>query len=60
MDGMEHTDAYLFGRKTYEELVAYWPTAPSDNPMAQHLNRTPKFVALADTPHKIDARGTGP
>ena len=45
MEGMEETDAYVFGRKTYEELVAYWPTAPSDNPMAQHLNRTPKFVA---------------
>ena len=28
MEGMEQTDAYLFGRKTYEELVAYWPTAP--------------------------------
>jgi dihydrofolate reductase len=45
MEGLEQTDAYLFGRKTYEELVAYWPTAPSDNPIAQHLNRTPKYVA---------------
>ena len=45
MEGVEKTDAYLFGRKTYEEMAAYWPTAPSDNPMAQHLNRTPKFVA---------------
>jgi len=45
MEGMVETDAYLFGRKTYEELAAFWPTAPADNPMAQHLNGTPKFVA---------------
>ncbi len=43
--GMAETDAYLFGRKTYEHMAASWPKAPADDPMAQHLNNTPKFVA---------------
>jgi dihydrofolate reductase len=43
--GMEATDAYLFGRKTYERMASYWPTAPSDDPFAAHLNPTPKYVA---------------
>src|SRR6266511_6193906 len=42
---MAATDAYLFGRKTYEKMAAYWPTAPSDDPFAQHLNSTAKYVA---------------
>ena len=44
-EGMAATDAYLFGRKTYEKMAAYWPTAPGDDPYAQHLNGTPKYVA---------------
>lgn len=37
--------AYLFGRRTYEGMAAFWPNQPDDNPMAAHLNRTPKYVA---------------
>jgi dihydrofolate reductase len=44
-EGMAATDAHLFGRKTYEIMAAYWPTAPRDDPFAQHLNSTPKYVA---------------
>jgi len=44
-EGMATTDAHLFGRKTYEIMAAYWPTAPSDDPFARHLNTTPKYVA---------------
>jgi dihydrofolate reductase len=44
-EGMSATDAYLFGRKTYEHMAAYWPTAPADDPYAQHLNSMPKYVA---------------
>jgi dihydrofolate reductase len=44
-EGMAATDTYLFGRKTYEGMAAYWPTAPDDDPYARHLNSTPKFVA---------------
>ncbi len=42
---LSSTSAYLFGRRTYDELVQFWPDQPDDNPMAAHLNRTPKFVA---------------
>ncbi|MGE5460749.1 MAG: dihydrofolate reductase family protein [Solirubrobacterales bacterium] len=43
--GMTETDAQLFGRKTYEIMAAYWPTAPSDDPYAKHLNSVRKYVA---------------
>jgi dihydrofolate reductase len=44
-EGMAETTAYLFGRKTYEKMAAFWPTAPKDDPYAQHLNSTRKYVA---------------
>jgi dihydrofolate reductase len=43
-EGMAATDAYLFGRKTYESMARHWPTAPSDDPFGAHLNATPKYV----------------
>jgi dihydrofolate reductase len=44
-EGMAATDAHLFGRKTYEIMAAYWPTAPADDPFARHLNGVQKYVA---------------
>ncbi len=44
-EGLTATTAYLFGRKTYEKMAAYWPHEPDDNPIAAHLNATPKYVA---------------
>ena len=44
-EGMAATDAYLFGRKTYQKMAAHWPNAPADDPYAQHLNGTQKYVA---------------
>jgi dihydrofolate reductase len=43
--GMAATDAYLFGRKTYQALAAYWPTVPDDDLYGRHLNPMPKYVA---------------
>lgn len=46
------TTAYLFGRRTYQEMAAFWPTQPDENPMAASLNRTQKYVVshtLTDT-----------
>jgi dihydrofolate reductase len=45
LEGMESTTAYLFGRRTYEKMLAFWPQQPSTNPMAAHLNATPKYIA---------------
>lgn len=43
--GLDDTTAYLFGRKTYEKMAAFWPSVPDENPMAAHLNATEKYVA---------------
>jgi dihydrofolate reductase len=45
VEGLKSTTAYLFGGKTYEKMVGYWPSQPDENPMAAHLNATPKDVA---------------
>lgn len=37
--------SYLFGRRTYEKMAEFWPHQPDDNPMAAHLNSTPRYVA---------------
>src|SRR6202043_3806416 len=44
-EGMAATDTYLFGRKTYEAMAAYWPTVSDDDPFARSLNSAPKYVA---------------
>lgn len=43
-EGMRSTSAYLFGRRTYEKMASHWPNEPDTNPMAAHLNATPKYV----------------
>jgi dihydrofolate reductase len=43
--GLGETTAYLFGRKTYEKMAAFWPLQPDDNPIAAHMNAMPKHVA---------------
>jgi dihydrofolate reductase len=43
-EGLAATTAYLFGRRTYEHMAAHWPTEPDTNPIAAHLNATPKYV----------------
>lgn len=43
-NSMAATDTYLFGRKTFENFAAYWPTAPREIPFTDHLNNTAKYV----------------
>ncbi len=45
LEGMQTTSAYIFGRRTYEKMQAFWPQQPDANPMAAHLNATPKYIA---------------
>jgi dihydrofolate reductase len=49
VDAIPSTGAFLFGRRTYEELAQFWPFQPDDNPMAAHLNRIPKYVVTHRT-----------
>lgn len=44
-NGLAGTSTYLFGRRTYEKMAAFWPHQPDTNLMAAHLNATPKHVA---------------
>ncbi|MCY4727209.1 dihydrofolate reductase family protein [Nocardioides sp. STR2] len=44
-DGLSGTSAYLFGRKTYEKMAAFWPHQPPSDVMASHLTSTSKHVA---------------
>jgi len=46
-EGFTATTAYLFGRRTYEKMAAHWPNQPDDNPIAAHLNATPKYVVTS-------------
>jgi dihydrofolate reductase len=41
--GMASADAFLLGRRTFEEWRAYWPS--QENPMAEVINSLPKYVA---------------
>ncbi|HEX6238465.1 MAG TPA: dihydrofolate reductase family protein [Acidimicrobiales bacterium] len=45
VESLPSTSAYLFGRRTYEKMSQFWPHQPDDNPMAAHLNASPKYVA---------------
>src|SRR4051812_9821261 len=49
VEAMPSTAAFLFGRRTYDEMAQFWPNQPDDNPMAAHLNRTPKYVVTHRT-----------
>ncbi len=42
-DMLRGADAILFGRKTYEHMANYWPTAPADE-IADQMNNLPKIV----------------
>ena len=46
IDNVVGADGYLFGRRTYEQFAAHWPTAkPDEQALAKPLNERPKYVA---------------
>jgi dihydrofolate reductase len=53
-EGMAETDGYLFGRRTYEIMAAYWPSQPDDAPFAASLNGLPKYVASTTLSEPLD------
>ena len=55
--GQTTTTAYLLGRRTYEKMAAFWPHQPDENPMAAHLNATPKYV-VTKTLRTLDWAGS--
>ncbi|UVE93992.1 dihydrofolate reductase family protein [Dietzia sp. B32] len=57
--GLSRTSAYLFGRRTYDKMAAFWPSQPDENPMAASLNSSPKHVATRGQP-SLDWQGAVP
>lgn len=43
-ESLPSMDALLLGRRTYEDLYAYWPKQ-TNNPFTERLNQMPKYVA---------------
>ena len=43
-EGMGRGGAMLFGRRTYEQLYAFWPKQADDNPFTPALNEAQKYV----------------
>jgi dihydrofolate reductase len=48
--GMATTDAYIFGRITYDGMAAHWPNTPPDDPIGSHLNAAAKYVVSRGRP----------
>jgi dihydrofolate reductase len=46
VEGYAEAGGFLFGRRTFENLAAYWPNAPEEEKaVAEPLNTLPKYVA---------------
>ena len=53
-EGMESTEALLFGRRTWRTMADAWPSRAGD-PMADRMNAIPKYVASRTlTPADLD------
>lgn len=53
----EESDLLVFGRKTYEGMAAYWPSAESENKIKAYMNSIAK-IAVSRTMEKADWNNT--
>jgi dihydrofolate reductase len=55
VQGYAEAGGFLFGRRTYENLAAYWPNASEEEQViAQPLNTKPKYVATRTLAEPLD------
>lgn len=55
VQGYVEAGGFLFGRRTYENLAAYWPNASEEEQViAEPLNTKPKFVATRTLSEPLD------
>jgi dihydrofolate reductase len=55
VQGYAEAGGFLFGRRTYENLAAYWPNASDEEQViAEPLNTKPKFVATRTLSEPLD------
>ena len=50
-------DALLMGRRTWQIWAAFWPTAKTENDLAERMNRIPKYV-VSNTLKRADWNNT--
>jgi dihydrofolate reductase len=53
VETLRATDLLVMGRKTYELMASYWPTASADDPVTEHMNGRPKLV-FSRTLERVD------
>jgi dihydrofolate reductase len=57
VQGYESAGGFLFGRRTYELLAGYWPSArDEEQALARPLNELPKYVATTTLSDPLDWR----
>ena len=52
--GMNSDGAMLFGRRTYDNMAAFWPHQTDGNPFTEYMNRVEKFVVSRNPQTKLD------
>ena len=51
-EAMQKTEAYVFGRKTWQVSAEAWPKQQGKDPFADKLNSLPKYVASRTLSHE--------
>jgi dihydrofolate reductase len=57
VETLRASDVLIMGRRTYELMAGYWPTASGDDPVKELMNGTPKLV-FSRTLKRVDWRNS--